>query len=149
MNGTNRRVRDSGMRDSDVASKLPHLSWKGALQQGEVTRTTRCLPRKDQSMGLPGIPSNGQAGPRRAIACMLPGSGWGPTSHIGPQGHLVVVDNPSWSRAPEVGPKAVVHLRGAESALEARTSFTGDNQNITQPPPRGTHPPVRQEDSGP
>lgn len=92
-------------------------------------------------MGLPGIPSIGQAGPQRGTVCMLPGSGWGPTSHIGPQGHLVVVDNPSRSRAPEVGPKAVVvHLRGAESALEARTSFTGDNQNIAQPPPRGTHP---------
>lgn len=133
-------VWDSGMWDSGVASKPAHLSWKGALQQGEVTRTTRCLPRRDQSMGLPGIPSDRQAGPRRAIACMLPGRGWGPTSYIGPQGHLVVVDNPSRSRAPEVGPKAVVHLRGAESALEARTSFTGDNQNITQPPPRGTHP---------
>lgn len=92
-------------------------------------------------MGLPGIPSSGQAGPQRGTVCMLPGSGWGPTSHIGPQGHLVVVDNPSRSRAPEVGPKAVVvHLRGAESALEARTSFTGDNQNIAHPPPRGTHP---------
>lgn len=92
-------------------------------------------------MGLPGIPSIGQAGPQRGAVCMLPGSGWGPTSHIGPQGHLVVVDNPSRSGAPEVGPKAVVvHLRGAESALEARTSFTGDNQNIAQPPPRGAHP---------
>lgn len=92
-------------------------------------------------MGLPGIPSAGQAGPQRGTVCMLPGSGWGPTGHIGPQGHLVVVDNPSRSRAPEVGPKAVVvHLRGAENALEARTSFTGDNQNTTQSPPRATHP---------
>lgn len=130
-----------------MAGKPPHLSWKGALQQGDVTRTTRCLPRRDQSMGLPGIPSHGQAGPQRATVCMLPGSGWGPTSHIGPQGHLVVVDNPSRSRAPEVGPKAaVVHLGGAESALEARTSFTGNNQNITQP---RSPTPYNREDSGP
>lgn len=100
--------------------------------------------KRSESMGLPGIPTNGQSGPQRGTVCMLPGSRWGPTSNIGPQGHLVVVDDPSRSRAPEVGPKAaVVHLGGAKSALEARTSLTGDRQNITQARPRG-HPPMQQ-----
>lgn len=97
--------------------------------------------KKRSEHGLAWCPQQRAGWALEGTVCMPPGSGWGPTSHIGPQGHLVVVDNPSRSRAPEVGPKAVVvHLRGAESALEARTSLTSDNQNIAQAPPRGTHP---------
>jgi hypothetical protein len=70
---------------------------------------------------------------------MLPRSRWAPTGHIGPQGHLVVVDNSSRSRTPEIGSKtAVVHLGRAKSALEAMISFTGAVPSPTQPPPKGT-----------
>lgn len=64
----------------------------------------------------------GQAGPQRGAPARAAQKRRAPTGHIGPQGHLVVVDNPSRSGAPEVGPKVVVvHLGVAESALEART----------------------------
>lgn len=80
----------------------------------------RCLSEREETSACPGQRRAG--GALWGAPCMLPGSRRAPTSHIGPQGHLVVVDNPSRSRAPEVGPKAVVvHLGGAESALEART----------------------------
>lgn len=75
--------------------------------------------RERESLGLPGavVGRWGRGPPVHAAR-----SRRAPTGHIGPQGHLVVVDNPSRSRAPEVGPKVVVvHLGGAESALEART----------------------------
>lgn len=89
------------------------------LQQREVTGTARYLSPREKPAFAPG--SGQGAGPGAPLS-VLPRSRWEPTGHIGPQGHLVVVDNPSRSRAPEVGPKVVVvHLGGAESALEART----------------------------
>lgn len=41
-----------------------------------------------------------------------------PTSHVGSQRHLAVVDNPTWPRTTEIWPKVVVEdLGGAEGAL--------------------------------
>lgn len=105
-------------RGTAESLERPHLRWKGALHQSEVSGPARYLCREGSSARWGGGRGRGP----RAPLHMPPGSRRAPTGHIGPQGHLVVVDNPSRSRAPEVGPKVVVvHLGGAESALEART----------------------------
>lgn len=95
----------------------PYPSWERGLREREVAgRLDICREEKISahsgrvSWQPCGHPVHAARG-RRA-----------PTGHIGPQGHLVVVDDPTGPGAPEVGPEAAaVHLGGAKRTLEART----------------------------